>query len=68
MSATVPFKRLILRAVLRGVSPMGRPVVGVERQTEDTFVVLLAVDRTAQHDFAIAHDDFNVFSIHRESV
>jgi len=47
---------------------MGRPVVGVERQTEDTFVVLLAVDRTAQHDFAIAHDDFNVFSIHRESV
>jgi hypothetical protein len=34
MSATIPFKRLILRAVLRGVSPMVARLISVSDDTE----------------------------------
>ena len=34
MSATIPFKRLILRAVLRGVSPMVARLISMSDETE----------------------------------
>jgi hypothetical protein len=34
MSATIPFKRLILRAVLRGVSPIVARLISVSDDTE----------------------------------
>jgi Plasmid pRiA4b ORF-3-like protein len=34
MSATIPFKRLILRAVLRDVSPMVARLISVNEDTE----------------------------------
>ena len=34
MSATIPFKRLILRAVLRDVSPMVARLISVSEDTE----------------------------------
>src|SRR5690242_11496778 len=66
MSATVPFKRLILRAVLRGVSPMVARLLSVSDDTElpalhDIFQQVLGWRGQLGYAFRIHGQEFNSF-------
>ena len=66
MSATIPFKRLILRAVLRGVSPMVARLISVSEDTElsdlhDVFQQVLGWSGDLGYSFRIHGQEFNSF-------
>ena len=64
MSATIPFKRLILRAVLRDVSPMVARLISVNEDTElsdlhDVFQQVLGWGGDLGYSFRIHGKEFN---------
>ena len=66
MSATIPFKRLILRAVLRDVSPMVARLISVSDDTElsdlrDVFQQVLGWSGDLGYSFRIHAKEFNSF-------
>jgi hypothetical protein len=66
MSATIPFKRLILRAVLRDVSPMVARLISVSDDTElsdlnDVFQRVLGWSGELGYSFRIHGQEFNSF-------
>jgi hypothetical protein len=66
MSATIPFKRLILRAVLRDVSPMVARLISVSDDTElsdlhDVFQQVLGWSGDLGYSFRIHGKEFNSF-------
>ena len=66
MSATIPFKRLILRAVLRDVSPMVARLISVNEDTElsdlhDVFQQVLGWGGDLGYSFRIHGKEFNSF-------
>jgi len=66
MSATIPFKRLILRAVLRDVSPMVARLISVSDDTElsdlhDVFRQVLGWSGDLGYSFRIHGMEFNSF-------
>jgi Plasmid pRiA4b ORF-3-like protein len=66
MSATIPFKRLILRAVLRDVSPMVARLISVSDETElsdlhDVFQQVLGWSGDLGYSFRIHGKEFNSF-------
>ena len=66
MSATIPFKRLILRAVLRDVSPMVARLISVCDDTElsdlhDVFQQVLGWSGDLGYSFRILGKEFNSF-------
>ena len=66
MSATIPFKRLILRAVLRDVSPMVARLISVSDDTElsdlhDVFQRVLGWSGDLGYSFRIHGKEFNSF-------
>jgi|SRR5271165_2676322 len=69
MSATVPFKRLILRAVPRGVSPMVARLISASDDTEltdlhDVFQRVLGWSGNVGYSFRIHGREFNSFRRH----
>jgi hypothetical protein len=66
MSATIPFKRLILRAVLRDVSPMVVRLISVSENTKlsdlhDIFQQVLGWSGDLGYSFRIHGKEFNSF-------
>ena len=66
MSATIPFKRLILRAVLRDVSPMVARLISVSDDTElsdlhDVFQHVMGWSGDLGYSFRIHGQEFNSF-------
>ncbi|HET6892763.1 MAG TPA: plasmid pRiA4b ORF-3 family protein, partial [Pyrinomonadaceae bacterium] len=66
MSATIPFKRLILRAVLRDVSPMVARLISVSDDAElsdlhDVFQQILGWSGDLGYSFRIHGKEFNSF-------
>ena len=66
MSATIPFKRLIPRAVLRGVSPMVVRLISVSEDTElsdlhDVFQQVLGWSCDLGYSLRIHGKEFNSF-------
>ena len=66
MSATIPFKRLILRAVLRDVSPMVARLISVSDDTElsdfhDVFQHVMDWSGDLGYSFRIHGQEFNSF-------
>ena len=66
MSATIPFKRLILRAVLRDVNPMVARLISVSDDTElsdfhDVFQHVMGWSGDLGYSFRIHGQEFNSF-------
>ena len=72
MSATIPFKRFILRAVLRDVSLMVARLISVSEDTElsdlhDVFQQILGWSGDLGYSFRIHGKEFNSFRGRRRS-